>query len=364
MTADVTARAPGKLVLAGEFAVLEPGHPGIVAAVSRHTTVELRWGEAVLRAQGRSCTWAREGEDVLPSRPEQPFSLIARAMAVAFAHMQGHSIRPESFGLSVSSTMHAEAGAKLGLGSSAATTAAVLAAVLTAFAVPFDPLTLFKLAIIAHRLALGPGSGIDIAASVYGGHLLYRGVDSRWLQRLLARGEDAGDIARRNWPQLTLEALPKPPLPWQVGWTGEPASTADQLRRLRRRRRFHRDAYLAFLARSDAGVMKLVHALQGPGSEPFLEGIKATRQALWLLSSELGVPIETAKLSRLADLAESFGGAGKSSGAGGGDCGIAFVPQGKGKSLAKAWPEHGITPLDLCAGTEGLLVAQGVPLPR
>lgn len=365
MTADVTAEAPGKLVLAGEFAVLEPGQPGIVAAVSRRVTAQIQWGEAGLTAQGRSCTWRLDGRAAVACLSDQPFGLIARAMSVAFAFLEAQGVHPEGFSLRLSSTMHDETGVKLGLGSSAATAVAVLAAVLSAFGKTSDRLTLFKLAVIAHRLALGPGSGMDVAASVYGGHLLYRGVAQRWLQGLLSRGGAAavGDIATRTWPDLMLEPLPQPALTMRVGWTGEAASTADQLRRLGRQRRFHPEAYRCFLAQSDAGVMKLAHALRNADPKTLLEAVQGLRQALWRLSSELAMPVETARLTRLADLAEWFGGAGKSSGAGGGDCGIAFVPENTSWALERSWREQGLTPLDIEAGADGVFVAQDSALP-
>ncbi len=361
MTRDVAARAPGKLVLAGEFAVLEPGHPGIVAAVSRHVTAELSWGEAVLEAQGRTCAWARDAGAVRAAVPDQPFPLMAQAISVAFAFLEAQGVRIGSFTLRLVSTMHDETGAKLGLGSSAATAVAVSAAVLAAFGKSVDRPTLFKLSMIAHRLALGPGSGIDVAASVFGGQLRYTGVAQGWLQRLLSRGGLAatGELATRAWPGLTFEPLPEPPLALRVGWTGEPSSTGDQLRRLRRRRRFHPQAYGWFLAESDAEVATFVHALRSADAKTLLEAVQGLRQALWRLSSELAVPIETVRLSELADLAESLGGAGKSSGAGGGDCGIAFVPDEAGDQLERLWRERGIRPLDLQAGADGVLVAKG-----
>ena len=37
----ITSKAPGKLFIAGEYAVVEPGHGAIVAAVSRYLTVTI-----------------------------------------------------------------------------------------------------------------------------------------------------------------------------------------------------------------------------------------------------------------------------------------------------------------------------------
>ena len=58
--------------------------------------------------------------------------------------------------------------------------------------------------------------------------------------------------------------------------------------------------------------------------------ITENRKLLVGLSSLTGVTIETPALKKLCDLAETYRGAAKSSGAGGGDCGIVIVDQKPG----------------------------------
>ena len=58
------------------------------------------------------------------------------------------------------------------------------------------------------------------------------------------------------------------------------------------------------------------------------------------------VTIETPKLHQLITLAQKFGGQAKTSGAGGGDCGIAILAKERPLSeLLSAWRQAGITPL-------------------
>ena len=66
------------------------------------------------------------------------------------------------------------------------------------------------------------------------------------------------------------------------------------------------------------------------------------------MASLTGVDIETATLTILCDLAEKAGGAAKSSGAGGGDCGIAiFGPDLSLNDLYNQWENNQITALPL-----------------
>lgn len=74
--------------------------------------------------------------------------------------------------------------------------------------------------------------------------------------------------------------------------------------------------------------------------------LTTNRQILNELDSFTHVHIETPLLKTLCDLAEKHGGAAKTSGAGGGDCGIALIDKTKDiDALIDDWQNHQITPL-------------------
>jgi phosphomevalonate kinase len=134
-------RAPGKLVLTGAYAVLD-GAPAIVAAVDRYALAD-------------------------GSQQSSHPTLEVRA-----ALGQGE-LAPAADASAFSDT----AGRKLGLGSSAAVLVATLGARACARGEDVqDPIVrgrLFAEGRAAHALAQGGGSGVDVAASVYGGVLRY-----------------------------------------------------------------------------------------------------------------------------------------------------------------------------------------------
>ena len=84
------------------------------------------------------------------------------------------------------------------------------------------------------------------------------------------------------------------------------------------------------------------------------DAIAFARKALTYLGSRAGIEIETASLQLLAKVAFEAGGAGKVSGAGGGDCGIAFATSvEQADAVRRAWREAGIEPLALAIASVG-----------
>src|SRR5690625_1773698 len=139
-----------------------------------------------------------------------------------------------------------------------------------------------------------------------------------------------------------------------VGWTGKPASTANLVNKVKRLKTDHPEQYNAFLQQSKRAVNKIIKGMQTNEHTIFYEGVKENRLALSSLGKNSNVPIETEKLLLLSEEAERFGGAGKLSGAGGGDCGLAFVPKNTNvKRLYDAWEENGIVPLHITIHPNG-----------
>ncbi|MBI4613108.1 MAG: hypothetical protein HY720_05810 [Planctomycetes bacterium] len=278
MTREARAvRAPGKLVLAGEYAVLWPGEPGIVAAVDRYAIGRMDRGEI--------------------------------------------KVDTEAF-------RDAATGKKLGLGSSAA--AAVCMAALMAGETGAEEL--LPLARAAHdTMGQSGGSGIDLAASIRGGILLFR---------------QGSPPERIETPEgLVLVA----------GWTGEEARTADRTEQVRVRLSADRAARRDFLVGSSRAVASLRSALEY-SSEPELAG--AIRQALAAmrdLDRATGAGIFVPSLDRAIEFADLLGLAAKPSGAGGGDCAIALTfDPGRARALSDAWRAAGIVPLDLAISPTGV----------
>ncbi|MDA8345181.1 MAG: phosphomevalonate kinase [Thermaerobacter sp.] len=352
----VVARAPGKVVVAGEFAVLEAGHRAVVTAVRRHVTVLLRpAAQRTIHLAGQVAVWRPQGAGVRIAGEGTALRLIESALSAALGTALAEGQHPEAFALEVRSGLFARGRRKLGLGSSAATIVAVVAALLHAVrGTSPSHSEVFRIAAAAHHAVQGGGSGVDVAAATHGGWILYRGFGTAWLEDQLARGRSPADVAALAWPQHEVTELSAPPMPLRVGWTGESASTQQRLAELRGYRTRNPGAYRIFLRESEIAVDALKCALQAGDAARFAAALRLGRAVLDRLSTRLGFPTETTSLRALADAAVLLGGAGKPCGAGGGDCGIAVVPAERWPALQDMWAAAGVEPLDLLANAGGV----------
>ncbi|GGZ60908.1 phosphomevalonate kinase [Streptomyces bluensis] len=358
MSATVTRRAPGKLFVAGEYAVLEPAQPAIVVAVDRYITV------TVSAADGAEVVVDSDllDHEVQLHRSEGTLYALAPADAEhvrgTLAHLVStvevieqlraeQGLTPEPLRLTVRSRLH-EQGSKIGLGSSAAVTVAATGAVTGYYGMRLSPEARFRLALLASvRIDAGP-SGADLAASTWQGWIAYRSPDRDALRRSLhLRG--IAKTLRAPWPGLSIRTLPPPrDLALRVGWTGSPASTSALVANLTAGEWWRSSARADFLADSERWVTAAVRALERGEPEALLHAVRAARHLLARMDADAALGMFTERLIRLCDTAEACGAAAKPSGAGGGDCGIALLPAHHSPSaLQTRWAEAGITTLPL-----------------
>ena len=351
---SITVKAPGKLMIAGEYAVLEAHHVLAVMAVDRfvYATIEDSEKQALtLTDLGlQELSWSYQKGQVHIYRDDSRVQFVQQAMSVVCRYLEEQSHDWESFTLSIRSELDDVSGRKYGLGSSAAVTVAVVSAILE-YVLPEKPKAelVFKLAATAHVLVQGSGSGADVAASAYGGVLRYVSFQADWLLAAWEENTSITALVHGDWPYLQLTPVTIPDsIAVRIGWTGKPASTTNLVGQIQQMKRDKPARFAAFIKQSDLAVAHIFEGIQAADWELIFQGVKQNRMALATLGEDADVPLETPLLATLCDAAEQLGGAGKQSGAGGGDCGIAFMPSVEtAKQLTNVWLEAGIQPLDL-----------------
>ena len=348
----ISAQAPGKLYVAGEYAVVEPGQPAVLVAVDRYLTVHLDVG-AHTAGVGRvhssayqrgPLVWAREHDTGRIVVTHDPRDYVISALRTVDQLRAERGLAPEYFDIRIVSELEDGAGRKFGLGSSAAVTVALITALNEFYRLGLSRTERFQLALLATITVSPRASGGDLAAITFGGWIEYTSPDrAALLAHLEAHGVSAA-LAAPGWQPFRVRPLPSPAeLQLLVGWTGTPAATEVLVAGVQ-----HTGApYANFLAGSRTCVQDLVAALQtDPGSA--VEVVRRARRLLHQLEQHSGILIETEMLRDLCTIAERHGAAGKPSGAGGGDCGIVLVPPAASVTgILAEWEDHDIRHLGL-----------------
>ena len=316
----VQASAPGKLVLAGEYAVLA-GAPAVVAAIDRRVICRIaasKSGEWSFRSKGFEAH-SRHSRNALPTAPGDPATLAHHAL-----HRLGvdAGTLPAHLDFEIDSRPCFQGTAKLGLGSSAAATVAVAAALSALGGVEY---ALPQLLAIHRDLQGGSGSGLDVAASFEGGVIRYQ----------------SGEAQGVHWPADIRSVFV------YVGWSTE---TRDLVRRFNR---WRGDGEPPELRR----LVECAHAVAEPAA-PFLEALATYVDALDALDRAAGIGIVSEPHRLATTLARRHGALYKPCGAGGGDMGVALSKDaGALRRFAASATEAGMQVVDASIDPKGVQVS-------
>lgn len=350
----ITEKAPGKLYIAGEYAVVENGYPAILVALDQFVTCSIEESAAEVgkiisrQYHNNALQWHRLGEQMVVDNRDNPFSYILSAIKVTEEYARSFARELRIFDLHIDSQLDSDSGKKYGLGSSAAVTVATVKALCRFYNLPVTKDEIFKLAAIAHFEVQGNGSLGDMAASVYGGWIAYHSFDRQWLAQQ-RKYLDLRTLVDLPWPDLKIESLKAPSnLQLLIGWTGKPASTSQLVDKISLFKARQQKEYRQFLEDSKHCIQRMVDGFHNADLESIKNEIRYNRELLKQLGTNSGVHIETPVLNKLCEIAEDFGGAAKTSGAGGGDCGIVAIDRDSNfKLVLKKWAANKIEQLPL-----------------
>lgn len=350
----ITEKAPGKLYIAGEYAVVENGYPAILVALDQFVTCSIEESAAEVgkiisrQYHNNALQWHRLGEQMVVDNRDNPFSYILSAIKVTEEYARSFACELRIFDLHIDSQLDSDSGKKYGLGSSAAVTVATVKALCRFYNLPVTKDEIFKLAAIAHFEVQGNGSLGDVAASVYGGWIAYHSFDRQWLAQQ-RKYLDLRTLVDLPWPDLKIESLEAPSnLQLLIGWTGKPASTSQLVDKISLFKARQQKEYRQFLEDSKHCIQRMVDGFHNADLESIKNEIRYNRELLKQLGTNSGVHIETPVLNKLCEIAEDFGGAAKTSGAGGGDCGIVAIDRDSNfKLVLKKWAANKIEQLPL-----------------
>lgn len=350
----IQVKAPGKLYIAGEYAVTEPGYKSVLIAVDRFVTATIEEADITQSSihsktlHHEPITFQRREDNIVLSdlNAAKQLKYVITAIEVFEQYVRSNNIKLKHFHLTIDSNLDDASGHKYGLGSSAAVLVSIVKALNEFYDMQLSNLYIYKLAVIANMKLQSLSSCGDIAVSVYTGWLAYSTFDHEWVMQQI-EDTSVNEVLKKNWPGLHIEPLQAPEnMEVLIGWTGSPASShhlVSEVKRLKSDPTF----YGKFLEQSHACVEKLIHAFKTNHIKGVQQMIRHNRSIIQQMDREATVDIETPHLKTLCDIAESHGGAAKTSGAGGGDCGITIIRSDVNKNaIYEEWNQNNVRPLE------------------
>lgn len=314
----------GKLYWAGEYAILEPGQLALIKAIPIYMTAEIKASDDY-RLYSDMFSY---GVDM---SPDSSYALIQETVAIVEEYLTAQGVELQPFSLDIRGKMERE-GKKFGLGSSGSVVVLVIKAMLAFYGRPAERELLFKLASAVLLKRGDNGSMGDIACIVSEDLVLYQSFDrekvAQWLEK-----EDLPTVLARDWGFSISSIKPTLTFDFLVGWTKEVAVSSHMVKQIKD------NMNASFLQASKEIVANLMKDLEVGQEETVIDLLEQASQLLEGLSSDIYTP----SLRQLKDASRDLKAVAKSSGAGGGDCGIALsFDQDSTTLLKKRWADLGI----------------------
>ena len=319
---SIMTSAPGKLMLLGEHAVVY-NHPCIVTAVDHRMKVRLFLTDDNLFTLNAPDVEVINYQKSVSSLGSHDMPKGAQYVEIAVRNFfQTYHLKQ---GINITST--SDFSSLFGFGSSSAITVATIKALSRIFEVAMNEKELFDLSYKTVLDIQGKGSGFDVATAVYGGTLFF-----------VTGGKQIKLIEIQNLPLI-------------VGYSGVKADTVQLIDSVRRRS----EKYPIFVE----GIYGLIEDLVNNAKKHLETNNLEEFGAMMIMNQGLleSLGVSTEKLSQMNSSAIKAGAYGaKLSGAGGGDCMIAVVPDEKRIEVKIAIEKIGGSVLEVRTHAEGIRV--------
>ena len=320
----IAVKTCGKLYWAGEYAILEPGQLALIKAIPIYMTAEID-----VAANYR--LYSDMFEYAVDLTPDPAYSLIQDTITLMEEFLTAKGQQLQAFSIDIRGKMERE-GKKFGLGSSGSVIVLVIKAMLAFYERATERELLFKLASAVLLKRGDNGSMGDIACIVSEDLVLYQSFNretvAQWLEK-----EELQVVLARDWSFSIRSVEPALKFDFLVGWTKEVAVSSHMVKQIKD------NMNASFLQASKKTVANLVKALEVGQEETIIDLLEQASQLLEGLSSDIYTP----SLRQLKNASRDLKAVAKSSGAGGGDCGIALsFDQDSTTLLKKRWADLGI----------------------
>ena len=314
----------GKLYLAGEYAILTPGQQALIKNIPIYLSGQI---EPALSYQLYSDMFDYE----VGLEADDNYSLIQETIAVVHDFIKGQGLKLRPFRLSITGKLE-KGGKKFGIGSSGSVTVLVVKALASFYQQDWTADFIFKLASYTLLKRGDNGSMGDLACIAYEDLVLYRAFDREQVRTWIAE-EGLSQVLARDWGYQIEPIEPALDFDFLVGWTGQPAISKEMIVPVKSA------IGPDFLELTQVAVEAIARGLKTGDKEL----IKSSLLEVSRLLKDLHPAIYTKELLDLEAAVEGLDAIAKSSGSGGGDCGIAlsFNPV-HSQEIIERWRKAGI----------------------
>ena len=297
-----TVKTGGKLYIAGEYSVLTPSQSAIIKNIDIFMKAEIKFSEKY------SIYSDMYDYSVTLEEDDKNYSLITETVNIVNEYLQLKGIHIKPFNMKITGKMEKN-GRKDGIGSSGSVTVLTVKAMSKLYSYEISEEELFKLSSYVLLKRGDNGSMGDIACISYENPVMYTSFDRNLIKEKMKKSS-LGEIMDLQWG-YKIEKIDCPEkYEFLVGWTGIPSISG-----------------------------KMIIEVKNSINKEFLEKSEEISKLLSLLHKK----IYSQKLLELVESAEGLDICAKSSGAGGGDCGIAIsFNKNDTEKLLERWESKGI----------------------
>ena len=315
----------GKLYIAGEYSVLTPNQSAIIKNIDIFMQAEIKFSEKY------SIYSDMYGYSVTLEEDDGNYSLITETVKIVNEYLQLKGVDIQPFDMKITGKMEKN-GKKYGIGSSGSVTVLTVKAMAKLYSYDISSEELFKLSSYVLLKGGDNGSMGDIACISYGSPVMYTSFDRNLIKEKM-KNSSLVEIMNLEWGYKIEKIHCPEKYEFLVGWTGIPSISGKMIIEVKN------SINKEFLEKSEKIVRNLKNGIEHGNKKIISENVEENSKLLKMLHEK----IYSRKLLELVESAEGLDICVKSSGAGGGDCGIAIsFNRNDTEKLLERWESRGI----------------------
>jgi len=315
----------GKLYIAGEYSVLTPNQSAIIKNIDIFMQAEIKFSEKY------SIYSDMYDYSVTLEEDNGNYSLITETVKIVNEYLQLKGVDIQPFDMKITGKMEKN-GKKYGIGSSGSVTVLTVKAMAKLYSYDISSEELFKLSSYVLLKGGDNGSMGDIACISYGSPVMYTSFDRNFIKEKI-KNSSIAEIMNLEWGYKIEKIYCPEKYEFLVGWTGIPSISGKMIIEVKN------SINKEFLEKSEEIVRNLKNGIEQGNKKIISEKVEENSKLLKMLHEK----IYSRKLLELVESAEGLEICAKSSGAGGGDCGIAIsFNRNDTEKLLERWENRGI----------------------